>query len=223
MRERPAIPVTLLAAPLAALTALTALALALAPATARAEGPRPGPWALTLDLGFAEFGTRRIPVQPRSGDADWINAEGGGRLALGARFLRLDGGRYETRAAVATKVGPWSSIIFESDALDWRSALVEVTEDVALGDWCLGAGLRLPLGVAITGRDYVKTRWRASPGFTTHLERQWRGGMGGYALGARLDSERLTPATGAAVDLLVIGVYLMVTWEPAWGSPFAGP
>ena len=137
---------------------LAGLALAVPPAAAGQDPPTPVPAApsatkappvqLVFWLG-RDFGTTNlVTVDYASGGSDTLKANEGLILAVGATFLKLQGGRFESQATVGYKR---ASISASNGSITTSAIPLELLEAWYAGPLRLAAGLSLQLGAKVEG------------------------------------------------------------------------
>jgi len=163
------------------------------------------------DYGFNEL----LEVQFEDGSTQSFRLNGGYRLAIGAAFLPLQGGRFETRGTVGIK-------------FDWLSAgngrvlyvafPIELLESLNVSPLRLSAGLSLLLAPRVKGEDFLAPLdldLRNSLGLVGQVE--WvfpfQAGRGSLSVGVRLTWQKLElESGGTAEDASALGGVLGVTF-----------
>jgi hypothetical protein len=207
------------AEPAAASSAATAEPLPVAPVPA---SPPPTTAAVPLppvrfffstgwDYGFNEL----LKVQFEDGSTGSLRLNGGFRLAIGAAFLPLQGGRFETRGTAGIKYD-WLSA--ENGRVTSLAFQIELLESLNLRPLRLSAGLSVLLAPSVKGQDFlaaVDLDLRNSLGLVGQAE--WvfpfDAGRRSLSIGLRFTWQKLELETGGkAEDASALGAVLGVTF-----------
>ncbi len=163
------------------------------------------------DYGFNEL----LEVQFEDGSTKSLRLNGGFRLAIGAAFLPLQAGRFETRATVGIKYD-WLSA--ENGKVTYLAFPIELLESLNVSPLRLSAGLSLLIAPRVKGEDFLAPLdldLRNSLGLVGQVE--WvfpfQAGRGSLSVGVRFTWQKLElESGGTAEDASAFGGVLGVTF-----------
>jgi len=163
------------------------------------------------DYGFNEL----LKVQFEDGSTGSLRLNGGFRLAIGAAFLPLQGGRFETRGTAGIKYD-WLSA--ENGRVTSLAFQIELLESLNVRPLRLSAGLSVLLAPSVKGHDFlaaVDLDLRNSLGLVGQAE--WvfpfDAGRRSLSVGLRFTWQKLELESGGkAEDASALGAVLGVTF-----------
>lgn len=207
----PGVPSETAAPPPVASSPASTLPTAAAPAAAAPLPPVRFFASTGWDYGFNEL----LEVQFEDGSTKSLRLNGGFTIAIGAAFLPLQGGRFETRGTVGVKYD-WLSA--ENGRVTYLAFPIEILESLHVGPVRLSAGLSFLLGPRVKGEEFladVDLDLRNSLGLVGQAE--WvfpfQAGRSSLSAGIRLTWQKLElESGGTAEDASALGGVLGVTF-----------